>query len=661
MQRLELLAPAKNLEVGLAAIDHGADAVYIGAAHHGARAAAGNSIADIGRLCDYAHRFGATVHVTVNTLVYASEMDEALRLVAELAQAGADALLIQDLGLLVRVRQAMAEGRLPQSLQLHASTQCDSRTPAKVAWLASQGFHRVVLARELSVAEVARIHQSCPDVELECFVHGALCVSYSGLCYASQACFHRSANRGECAQFCRLAFRLHDDRGHEVGPERHYLSLKDLCLIEQLESLAEAGATAFKIEGRLKDTDYVKNVVSAYSQKLDNIVARHPERYVRASRGSVDYRFTPDLHKTFNRGYTTYFAQGRQPGIANFDTPKALGEYVGRVKELRGASFTVAGTASFANGDGLCFLAPSTDGSQGTELVGFRVNRAEGNRLFPFKMPRHLHPGLRLYRNSDEAFQRLLAGTTAVRTLPIRMRLRSVAEGLALRVESADNEADGVETVIELPHEEAQKPQHDNIVRNLSKLGGTSYRLDHLDIAPDCLRLFIPSSRLAELRRQAIEAFAQRSMPTAACPAPTAGDAPEPPKPLTSTAPDDADGHALSNWATSEHRQFPYIYNIANPDATAFYRRQGLPHPSPAFELLPASGSGAPADSLIMQCRHCLRYALGHCVRHGGTPATWHEPLHLSLPDGRRFRLEFHCGECQMNVYAETQETQPQR
>lgn len=646
MQRLELLAPAKNLDIGLAAIDHGADAVYIGAGHHGARASAGNSIADIGRLCDYAHRFGATVHVTVNTLVYASEMDDTLRLVADVARAGADALLIQDLGLLVRVRRAMAEGLLPASLQLHASTQCDTRTPAKAAWLASQGFGRVVLARELSVAEVARIHQSCPGVELECFVHGALCVSYSGLCYASQACFQRSANRGECAQFCRLAFRLTDDGGREVGRERRYLSLKDLCLIDQLESLAEAGATAFKIEGRLKDADYVKNVVAAYSQQLDAIVARHPDRYVRASRGSVDYRFTPDLRKTFNRGYTTYFAHGRQQGIANFDTPKALGEYVGRVKEVRGTSLTVAGTASFANGDGLCFLDAPAEGSQGAELVGFRVNRAEGNRLFPYKMPRHLRPGLRLYRSSNEAFQRILAGTTAVRTLPVRMRLRSVADGLALQMEDAGDTAVSAEVVMPMPHEKAQKPQRDNIVRNLSKLGGTPYRLDYLDIAPDCLSLFIPSSRLSELRRQAVEAFSRRGMPPAASPAVPASV---------------AGGHTLDSWATPEHHRYPYLYNIANPDATDFYRSQGLPHPSTAFELIPASGQDHPAEPLVMQCRHCLRYALGHCVRRGGTPPTWREPLRLTLPDGRRFRLEFQCGECQMNVYAETKETRPRR
>ncbi len=659
MQRLELLAPAKNLDIGLTAIDHGADAVYIGAAHHGARAAAGNSLADIGRLCDYAHRFGATVHVAVNTLVYAAEMDDTLRLVADVAAAGADALLVQDLGLLVRIRRAMAEGLLPPGLQLHASTQCDSRTPAKVAWLASQGFGRVVLARELSIAEVARIHQSCPDVELECFVHGALCVSYSGLCYASQACFHRSANRGECAQFCRLAFRLTDDGGRELGGEGHHLSLKDLCLIDQLEPLAEAGATAFKIEGRLKDADYVKNVVAAYSRQLDAIVARHPDRYVRASRGSVSYRFTPDLRKTFNRGYTTYFANGRQHGIANFDTPKALGEYVGRVKEVRANSLTVAGTASFANGDGLCFLDSPSGAGQSAGLVGFRVNRAEGNRLFPFKMPRHLHPGLRLYRNSDEAFQRILAGTTAVRTLPIRMRLRSVADGLALRMEDAGDAAISAEATIQLPHEKAQKPQRDTIVRNLSKLGGTPYRLDCLDIDPDCLQLFIPGSRLSELRRQAVEAFSRRSATPATRPVPPSVRAAKPGNPSATPPPHDHGGHALDSWATPEHRRHPYLYNIANPDAAEFYRGQGLSRPSPAYELLAAPD--LPAESLIMQCRHCLRYALGHCVRRGGTPPTWREPLHLTLPDGRRFRLEFQCGECQMNIYAETKETRTQR
>ena len=343
MTPLELLAPAKNLECGIAAIDHGADAVYIGAPRYGARAAAGNSVDDIRRLCDYAHPFGVKVYVTVNTILYDNELEPTRQLLAELTQAGVDAILVQDMAVL-----QLAEDT---GLCLHASTQTDNRTPEKVRWLHSLGFSRAVLARELSVDDIANIHAEVPDMELEVFVHGALCVSYSGLCYASQYCFRRSANRGECAQFCRMRFSLEDACGEVILRDRYLLSLKDMNQSNHLRELVEAGATSFKIEGRLKDAAYVKNVTAAYSLCLDAIIRQNPEQYCRASLGHCDYTFTPDLKRTFNRGFTNYFLHGRQPGIASFDTPKAIGEFVGTVKEIRSDSFNVAGVASFANGD----------------------------------------------------------------------------------------------------------------------------------------------------------------------------------------------------------------------------------------------------------------------------------------------------------------------
>lgn len=279
-------------------------------------------------------------------------------------------------------------------------------------WLQQLGFKRVVLARELSVSEIAAIHQEVPDMPLEVFVHGALCVSYSGLCYASQYCFGRSANRGACAQFCRMKFDLLDADGKEIEHQRHLLSLKDMNQSDHLEELIEAGATSFKIEGRLKEVSYVKNVVAAYSQRLDAIIARNPDRYCRASKGHCTYSFVPNLNKTFNRGFTTYFLHGRQKDISSPDTPKAIGEYVGYVKEIRRDSFNVAGTASFANGDGLCFI----NGER--ELEGFRVNRAEGNRLYPHEMPRHLHAGMALYRNNDQEFERKLSRQSSERKIP---------------------------------------------------------------------------------------------------------------------------------------------------------------------------------------------------------------------------------------------------
>ncbi|HEY9551142.1 MAG TPA: peptidase U32 family protein, partial [Prevotella sp.] len=372
MRQLELLAPAKNLECGIAAIDHGADAVYIGAARFGARAAAGNSIDDIAELCRYAHQYGAKVYVTINTIVYENELDDTRSLLLQLAQIEVDAVLVQDMAVLEIVAQLQQENPQLRMPALHASTQTDNRSAEKVAWLKSLGFERVVLARELSAAEIADIYRQVPHVDLEVFVHGALCVSYSGVCYASQHCFNRSANRGECAQFCRMKFDLVDSNGQIIEHQRHLLSLKDMSQIDNLETLADAGACSFKIEGRLKEVNYVKNVVSAYSRRLNEIVRKHPEKYCRASLGEVEYTFEPDLQKTFNRGYTTYFLNGRKPDIFSPDTPKALGEFVGHVKELRGNSFNVAGTAAFANGDGLCFINAER------ELEGFRVNRVEG-------------------------------------------------------------------------------------------------------------------------------------------------------------------------------------------------------------------------------------------------------------------------------------------
>ncbi len=603
MTTLELLSPARDLECGKAAIDHGADAVYIGAERFGARAAAGNSIDDIGELCRYAHRYAAKVYVTVNTIVYDGELEATRALLGRLEAAGVDAVLVQDMALVGM------SGRIP----LHASTQTDNRTKEKVAWLRGLGFRRVVLARELSVDEIAAIHAAVPDVELEVFVHGALCVSYSGLCYASQSCFRRSANRGECAQFCRLSFDLIDSDGRVIERDRHLLSLKDMNQSDNLERLVEAGATSFKIEGRLKDAAYVKNVTAAYSMRLDDIVRRHPDKYRRASIGRCRYTFAPDLQKTFNRGFTTYFADGRRPGISSPDTPKAMGEFVGTVKEVRGASFTVAGLSSFANGDGLCFI----NGER--KLEGFRVNRAEGNRLFPLKMPRGLRAGMRLYRNNDMEFERLLAKSSGCRKIPVHLSLGLSADGFVLSASLPDGREASVTAVAE--HQQALSPQRDNIIRQLTKLGNTIYESSGVDI-PDGFSFFIPGSVLASMRRSLVDEL----------------DAGVPPQreaaPLTAAEAQAAPGYPSA-----------VMYNISNRQAGAFYAARGLTHAEPAFELK------EPADVPVMQCRHCLRYALGFCVKHGGRRPEWREPLYLSLPDGRRFRVGFDCVHCQMNIY----------
>lgn len=603
IQTLELLAPAKNLECGIAAIDHGADAVYIGADHFGARAAAGNSTDDIARLCSYAHQFGARVYVTVNTIVYDNEIDSVRRLLKRIGEAGADAILVQDMALVSMLSDI--------GLEMHASTQTDNRTADKVEWLRGLGFKRVVLARELSVDEIAEIHAKHPDVELEVFVHGALCVSYSGQCYASQYCFQRSANRGECAQFCRLKFDLVDAEGKVIEHDRHLLSLKDMCQIDNLERLAEAGAVSFKIEGRLKDVAYVKNVTAAYSRRLDEIVAAHPDKYRRASFGRVDYGFDPDLRKTFNRGYTTYFADGRQPDIFSPDTPKALGEYVGKVKEVKRQCLTVSGVASFANGDGLCFI------NADRQLEGFRVNRAEGNHLYPSSMPRNLRQGVALYRNNDQQFERLLSRPSAVRRLSLTMSLSATESGFALDVATEDGRKARVEAKAE--HTVAQKPQHENIVRQLSKLGTTIYDCTNITI-PDDFPWFVPSSLLAQMRRDACTRVSDCSK--------TSHPSPQTvhPSPLTYKNPS----------------RPPYLLNASNTLAVEFYRQLGVE--ASAFETQKKHGEG----EKLMQCRFCLRHALGYCVNKGGRKPQWKEPLFLRLPDGRKFQLQFNCKRCEM-------------
>lgn len=632
MRKLELLAPAKNLECGKAAIDHGADAVYIGAAKFGARASAGNSLDDIRELCLYAHQFGAKVYVTVNTIVYQDELEDTRALLRALTEMRVDALLVQDMAVL---------DLLPKDLKplpaLHASTQTDNRTAEKVAWLHDLGFERVVLARELSLAEIKTIHQTVPDVQLEGFVHGALCVSYSGVCYASQYCFQRSANRGACAQFCRMKFDLIDAQGREIEHQRHLLSLKDLCQIDHLEEMADAGICSFKIEGRLKDVEYMKNVVSAYSKRLNRIIEKRGDDYCRASLGRVTYYFEPDLKKTFNRGYTDYFLHLRQPYIYSPDTPKALGEYVGKVKEIRRGSFNVAGTASFANGDGLCFI------NDEHELEGFRINRAEGNRLFPLRMPDNLRPGAALYRNRDEAFSKLLKGKTAERKIPITLTLSVTDNGFAL---SATGQ--GIEPtcqVLEMDKQKAMKPQRDNILRQLGKLGDTPYLADVIELEGQADAYFIPSSALATLRRevvQAIELEHSNEVETPSAHPSVSPTAPPARKPSSTLA-----------WQP-EYRKFTYLYNIANTLSKSFYQREGLSNVADAYEVSQGADEGSKRNDsvLVMQCRHCLRYSLGHCVKRGGKQPTWKEPLYLRLGDGRRFRLEFKCDECQMNIYA---------
>ena len=455
---VELLAPARNVECAMAAVDHGADAVYIGASRFGARASAGNSVEDIARVVEYAHTFRVKVYVTVNTILKDEELPETEKLVWALYRAGVDALIVQDM--------ALMKLDLPP-IPLHASTQMDNRTPEKVKFLHGLGFSQVVLARELSLAEIQAVHAAC-DVPLEVFVHGALCVSYSGQCYVSQHCFGRSANRGECAQFCRLKFDMVDSDGRMIEQGRHLLSLKDMNRGADLERLLDAGVTSLKIEGRLKDVAYVKNVTAWYRSRLDEIFKRRPE-YRRASSGQISLAFTPCLEKSFNRGFTRYFLDGRTPDVFSFHTPKSLGEEVGTVKDVRGKCIVVSGVKPFANGDGLCFLD-----EQGN-LQGFRVNRVEANKIYPAEMPR-VRPHARLYRNFDKAFEDVLSRPSAVRKIRVEWTLGEYAEGFRLEVRDEDEVS--VTVAFPYPKEKARSSQVENIKVQLSKLGNTPFEAE---------------------------------------------------------------------------------------------------------------------------------------------------------------------------------------
>ena len=615
MRYLELLAPAKNLECGIAAIDSGADAVYIGADRFGARQSAGNSITDIAALTEYAHKFGCKVFVTVNTIIYDNELDSTQDLINELGKIGVDAILVQDMGLL--------KLSLPKGVALHASTQTDNRTAEKVKWLSALGFERVVLARETSLDEICEIHKSAPDTELEAFVHGALCVSYSGVCYASEYCFGRSANRGACAQFCRLKFDLLDNEGSVIKEGLHFLSLKDMCRIESLEKLADAGVTSFKIEGRLKDINYVRNVTAAYSRKLNEIVSQRPKEYQRASLGAANITFTPNLKKTFNRGFTEYFLYGRKSNIASFYTPKAMGEYVGKVKEVRGNSFNVAGTANFANGDGLCFI------NSRNELEGFRINRAEGNRLFPLKIPKELKCGTALYRNNDQCFEKELNSSKEQRKIPVDITLQATEDNISITASVKDTD---LKTSVcqDIKLEKAKSPQRDNILRQLAKLGNTIFKADKVSIEPEDFQWFIPNSLLSETRRSCMEQLEENIK--------AATD-------IHHTARSHENEPATKG---SQNRYpMPYMYNIANHLAEKFYEEEGIKPVRPAFEIK------KPQAPMIMQCKYCLRYETGQCKKLTDKANLLKDPLRLRLPDGKTFRLEFDCAHCMMNIYAE--------
>ncbi|MEW5942930.1 MAG: U32 family peptidase [Pseudomonadota bacterium] len=601
--KLELLAPAKNLAFGIEAINHGADAVYIGGPQFGARAAAGNPVADIEALAAYAHKYYAQVFVALNTILRDDELAEAERLVRQLYEAGADALIVQDMGLL--------QLDLPP-IALHASTQTDNRTPEKVRFLEQVGFSQVVLARELSLPQIRAIADQTA-VRLEFFVHGALCVSYSGQCYISHAQTGRSANRGECAQPCRLPYTLLDTDGRVLARDQHLLSLKDMNQGENLRALMEAGISSFKIEGRLKDLSYVKNVTAYYRQRIDELLLDAPDRS-HSSSGRCTFFFEPQPEKSFNRGATDYFLRGRQAGITSFATPKFAGTAIGKVARLGHGYFEIESKTLLNNGDGLSYF------NAGNELVGLRINRAEGSRLFPAELPGDLAVGTTLYRNLDHAFEKQLEKKTAERKIRVCMTLEETPEGFALRI----TDEDGITATASLAHtrEPAQNPDKAvaHIREQLSKLGNTPFEAEDI-ILKLSAPWFIPVSALNALRRQAAEQLEAARQAARQRPPKAPVQAPAAPYPETTLS---------------------YRGNVYNRQAQAFYARHGVTHIAPAFEC----NQERDAVSLMIT-KHCLRYSFNLCPKQvkGIRP----DPLSL-VRGNEELTLRFDCRRCEMHV-----------
>ncbi|MGY3884148.1 peptidase U32 family protein [Aeromonas aquatica] len=601
--RLELLAPAKNLAYGIEAINHGADAVYMGGPAFGARSAAGNSLEDIEALARHAHRFGAQVFVAFNTLLHDHELEQARRLTHQIYEAGADALIVQDMGLLALDLPPIA---------LHASTQTDNRTPEKVKFLQDVGFSQVVLARELSLEQIRAISAQT-NVQLEFFIHGALCVSYSGQCNISYARTGRSANRGECAQLCRLPCSLQKPDGEVLVESGHLLSLKDMDQTDNLEALIAAGIRSFKIEGRLKGLDYVKNVTAWYRQKLDAILERRPD-LVAASAGRCSYGFTPDPKKSFNRGSTDYFLHGRQPGIDSPRSPKYLGESLGRVSKISRDGIEIEGKAlSLNNGDGLGFFKPND------ELVGMRLNKVEGKQLLLSVPVPGLKVGAEIYRNHDQAFSKLLEKPSADRRIRVDMRLSECDAGLRLAL--CDEQ--GVEASVTLAYDKRPADNPERALQQardqLAKLGNSLFVARKIELAFTS-PLFIAVSMLNGLRRDGIAALEAARLASYRRPERRI---------------------ALRDVAYPQHR-LSYLGNVLNKAAEDFFREHGVERIAPAYEANKEEG-----EVMLMITKHCIRYSQHLCPKE--VPGLKPEPLELKMGKDS-FRLRFDCKRCEMQV-----------
>ncbi len=617
-QSLELLAPAKTAAIGREAILHGADAVYIGGPSFGARDKAGNAIADIADLVNFAHFFHAKIYVTLNTMLHEAELEAARKLAWDCYEAGVDALIVQDMGLL--------ELDLPP-LDLHASTQCDIRTPEKARFLADVGFSQLVLARELRIAEIAKVRASVPsDTVIEHFIHGALCVAYSGQCYISHAHTGRSANRGDCSQACRLPYTLQDAKGQIVAFEKHLLSLKDNNQSANLHALIDAGVRSFKIEGRYKDAAYVKNITGHYRQLLDTILNERPELHA-ASSGKTKLLFTPDPDKTFHRGATDYFSQGRKADIGAFDTPTFVGLELGTVMQVGDKWFEMEANEDLANSDGLNYL-------HNREVIGLQANVVERKgkvwRVYPNE-PMHtlqgLRVGLAISRNRDHAWEQTLSKKSSERRIGVTATFNETTEGFLLTLQDEDGITAAAST--DFAKQPAKNPaEAEGHVRDqLARFGNTDFELNSLSIAWT-QPWFVPSSLANKLRREAVERLEAARIKT--CTRLPRKPSAEPP-------------------ALYPEESLSYLANVNNSAAQAFYTKHGVKLIAAAYEQHQQAG-----EVSLMITRHCIRYSLSLCPKQakgvlGVQGQVRAEPMTLAN-GSEKLRLEFDCRKCEMHV-----------
>lgn len=600
MNRIELLIPAKDLHSGQVAIQHGADALYVGASRFGARQAAGNTLSDLEKLIQYAHLYGSKVHVTVNTLLFDNELEDARKLIWQLYEMGTDALIIQDLGILKMDLPPVA---------LHASTQCHNHSLERVRMLERAGFKRAILAREMDLDTIRNIRDNT-SIELETFVHGALCVCYSGQCYISKMMTGRSGNRGECAQICRTLFDLQDAKGKTLLKDKHLLSLRDMNRSAYLADLMDAGVVSFKVEGRLKDENYVKNITAYYRRILDQILSGKPEMEKSGS-GQTTVFFEPDPKKTFNRGYTSYFVDGQREKIASFDTPKAMGRKIGTLRQDDRGQLLYEGGETIVNGDGLCFVNPNG------ALEGFFVNGVSGKRIIPHK-PLSVFKQVDLYRNVDKDFEKKLEGKSAERNMAVDMVFAETDRGFSLLLKDEDD----VEVLVsaEIEKTKANKPEMaDSQLRaSLSKLGNTPYQLRSLDVQAS--GFFLPTSFINKMRTEAAEKLSAAR--------------------VEHFRPQDS---SLVYKPAHLLEAADYKRNITNELHRAVYEDFGAKQIEYGLDKTQDYNGKE-----LMVCKYCLRYELGLCSKNKDARKVAY-PLYIN--NGKhKFQLQFDCKNCEMKL-----------